>query len=109
MRIKTWVLNKLLKHLFCTVTEEEVLRLKNGKFYVEGIEQTNKDISMLKSGASTIQDLYVWEILIKDMKYLANKQMYEKSKTIDDMIAGKFMLYTIDILEKKIDNLIKIE
>lgn len=57
--------------------------------------------------AEYIKNSVTFKLVTDDMKYLANKTMFEKSKSFDDMMFGKAMLYVIDILIKKIKNLAK--
>lgn len=43
------------------------------------------------------------------MKYAANFQMYENSSKDDDIVFGKAVLWAVDVMEKKINSLIKIK
>ena len=36
------------------------------------------------------------------MVYQANKMMFEKSKSVDDILAGKMILFVVDMMEIKI-------
>jgi hypothetical protein len=108
-RLKTWLLNKSLKMLYNTVSEDDILRMRGTKLYIGDKMLTDGDRRSIKSGAVSIQSLETWKLLVKEMKYMSNKQMYENSSTVDDMIFGKAMLYTIDMMEKKIRNLSKLK
>lgn len=109
--MKKRLLNFLLKHLFNAITEDDVLKYhkKNGKFYLGKNEVGGNRIISFRSQAITIKESTVWELLLKDMKLIANKKMYESSTTIDDVVFGKAMLYTLDVLDKKIDSLSKLK
>ena len=39
------------------------------------------------------------------MKHTANENLFKKAATVDDMMYAKAMLYTIDVIEKKFENL----
>ena len=108
-KIKVWLLNKILKGLFNAVTENDILRYSNGKMYLGKNLLTDADRISITSGADNLKQMYVWQLLNTELKYLANKQMFEKSNSIDDIIFGKAMLYNLDLLEKKIDNLSKLK
>ena len=99
------VLNYLLRHLFNAVTEEDVLLYKGNKFYVGGMELPDSDSQDIISGAKGMKEMYIFQLLMKDMKNEANKAIYHKSKTMDDVNFGKAMLFTIDVIEKKIEHL----
>jgi len=107
--LKLKILNWCLSNLFNSITEEDILKF-NGKYFNVGDKVLpNADSYDIISGADGIKRSYVWQLLVKDMKYTANKMMYEKSKSADDMIFGKACLYIISVLENKLDNLSKIQ
>ena len=66
-----------------------------------------EDVEALKAGAEVLQNSKVLHLLLLDVEFLAQKLMFEKASTYDDMMFGKAILYTVDILKKKIDNLAK--
>jgi hypothetical protein len=107
--LKIKILNWCLKHLFNSITEDDVLRF-NGKVFIVGDKiLPDTDSYDIISGADGIKNSYIWQLLVKDMKSGANKMMYEKSNSTDDMIFGKACLYVISVLESKLDNLAKIQ
>lgn len=107
--LKLKILNWCLRHLFNSITEEDVLRFNGRVFIVGDRVLPNADSYDIISGADGIKRSYVWQLLVKDMKNISNKMMYEKSKSEDDMIFGKACLYVISVLENKLDNLSKIQ
>src|SRR5688572_1212914 len=107
--MKRWILNKLLRYLFNAVTEDEILQLKPGGLFRNKRPLTNAEVAELQSGAEALKQMYIFQQLMTEMKHVANKRMYESSQSFDDMMFGKAMLYTIDVMEKKIDNLSKLK
>lgn len=107
-RYKVMLYNWITSHLFNGITENDVLRFKDGKYRIEGHEVDRKLLATVASEAKSIKDKYAWEILIKDVKYEANKAIYHKSQTTDDLVFGKAMLATIEIIENKLNDLSKI-
>lgn len=105
--MRTRILNFILKHLFNTITEEDILKVFNGKMYTNNTELSKQDSRSVVTGAATIKSLLTWELLIKEMKHLSNERIYKHSTNEHDLIFGKAMLYTISILESKIDKLSK--
>jgi len=104
-RYKVIIANYLLKHLFNAITEEEILKHNGKKFIVGGKELPEADYRDITSGARAMKEMYVWKMLSKEMKWNANKDIYQKSQTIDDVLFGKAVLYTLDVMEKKLDKL----
>jgi hypothetical protein len=99
-------LNKMTDRLFNEITEADILRVTpNGTFLVGSTVIPAEAKQEIVSQANIIQEMELWRMLVRDMKYQANKRMYTESKDIDDMIFGKAMLYSLDVLEQKLKNL----
>lgn len=96
----------VFKHLFKLVLEEEILRPdKNGNIWYRGRYLTKEERQDLEEQAKLILKQPLWEMLTKEMEYLANKRMFHESKDEIDMLGGKMMLYLIDVLRKKLYNI----
>lgn len=95
----------VLKKLFNAVTEHDILRQVGNDFYVGGKKIPEEVKQKLLVDAQVLRSMDLFRLLMDCMKYEANKQLYETSKTPDDLIFGKAMLLTIDILQKKVDKL----
>lgn len=100
-KVKEEFLNIVMSNLFCMATEPELLK--------ELPKLPQKDREILVSEAQAFLSMPLWKILIQDMKAVACRKMYQESKSWEEMLGGKFMLYTIEVLEKKIENLSKIK
>lgn len=103
--MKRWILNKILAHLFNAVTTDDILKYEAQTLTLNGQPVTNRMVDELRSGAETLKSMYVFQLLMKEMKHAANQRMYQHSKSDADIVFGKAMLYSIDVLEKKIINL----
>lgn len=90
--------NYLLKKVFLALAEEDVVPWNN-------LPIGEKDV--LIAEAKLIRDSRLWERLTVSSKIGAQKLMFEKSKTIDDMVFGKALLYTIDMLDKRLKTISK--
>ena len=101
--------NEVFKSLFNGITEDDVLKFNKGKFTVGGKELTPDDTYAIISGAKGIRETLVWQQLVKDMKYEANRMMFDTSLKYEDMLAGKMVLWTLDVMEKKLASLSKIQ
>jgi hypothetical protein len=107
-RIKVIIANYLLKYLYNAITEDEILKHNGKEFYVAGKKLPEGDCRDIITGADAIQKMYTWKLIIKDIKFHANQDIFEKSQTIDDVIFGKSVLYVVDVIEKKLDKLSKL-
>ena len=101
-------INWLVKDLFNAVSAEDILRITpQGVFYKR--KQLSADsVEVILGGARYITDSVAWKMMLNEAKYMANQHMFEKSKSVDDIMFGKAMLYCIEILEKKLDHLSKL-
>lgn len=72
-----------------------------------GRELSSEDTESIRTEAEVLQNSRVLQLLLLDVEYLAQKLMFEKASSYDDMMFGKAILYTTDILKKKIKNLAK--
>jgi hypothetical protein len=66
-------------------------------------------VDNLKAEARFLKESPLFSQLLKDMKYSANYQMYNNSSKDDDIIFGKAVLWAVDIIEKKVDNILKLK
>lgn len=97
--------NILIRHLFNTVTADDILQQTVHGMKFRGQLLSKEDAEAIKKGAAAFQDSIIWKVLLKEMQYAANQRMFEKSTSENDILFGKAMLYTIDILDRKIINL----
>jgi hypothetical protein len=107
--MKRWLLNKLLKHLFNAITEDDFLTFRDGQLFLGKKPLNNEAVGELQSQASLIKNLKLWELLNSEMKYGAQEMMFNKALSYQDMTAGKWMLYTLDVMNSKLTNLINLK
>jgi hypothetical protein len=112
--LKNKIHSKLLSYLFNAVTEDSFLQttLQAGK--VNGIilgkkRLTDNEAMELANDARFFKRSRLWKLLIESMQYSANENLFKKSQTVEDMIHAKATLYTLDVLEKKIQNISQLE
>ena len=105
--IKRKLLNYLLRHLYNAITEDDILEIRDGKIFQGKRQMTTAEIQSITAEAEMLKSMDLWKILIKGLKLEANHRMYQKSASYDDMYAGKMTLWTIDLMEKKVDNIVK--
>ena len=101
-------INFLVKDLFNTIDENDILTEKpGGKVIYQGVEMSGEMISQLRHDAQTFGESVLWEVLNKEIKYLANLRMFEIGKTDEDLLAGKCILWTLKVINGKIKELSK--
>ena len=98
-------LNELVHGLFNGVTEDDVMRLKDGKYILRGREITQEEVIQIRQDADIFKDSLIWNILRRELQLAANERMFDKSETIEDVVFGKAMLYNLDLIDKKLKNL----
>lgn len=76
---------------------------------MNGKEVEKNRVKELQREAQYFKETLLYNQLMKDMKYMANYQMYNNSKQYDDIVFGKATLWTIDVMEKKIDQLLQLK
>ena len=104
-KLKIKIFNYLMRSMFNAITEKDVLRIKGKKIVIGDRVLADAEVRGLKGEAADMETIPLWNYLKKDMKHIANKKMYRESQTVDDMIAGKMILFTIEVMERKIDNI----
>lgn len=102
-------INLITKDLFNTKSEKDIISLKGRDIIYRGKVLTDGEKKSIIGQAEVIKKLEIWNILQDELKYLANKKMYYDSKNEEDILFAKAILWTVDILGKKIDNLSKLK
>ena len=92
--------------MFKAVTQEEILTTAgNGKvLLLDGEQISQEELKNLSNEAKVIESTMVYKIITNTLRLQASRKMFEESKSWEDMIAGKMMLYSIGVIE----NIIKI-
>jgi len=107
--IRNIIAKFIFRHYFKLVLEEEILRFdpKTNSMYFNGNKLSQEKVSSLGEQARLIQSTELWGLMIREMQYLANDKIFNKSLTMNDTLGGKFILYTLDIMSKKVYNISK--
>jgi len=86
------------------------VRMTNNRkmLVVRGKPMPDENFEQLKADARTFRDSAIWQVIQNEIKFAANKRMFERSQTTDDILFGKVMLYVIDIINKKLQNIAKL-
>ena len=101
------ILTQAVAKLFNTVSADDILQVKDGKWYYKGRVLAEGEIQLLIAEASQILGMKTWEILTKDAEYQANKKMYMLSENILHVVTGKLMVYLLDVFRTRLKSLSK--
>lgn len=99
------VLTGAVKHLFNTIGENDILKEVNGVWMADGKPLNEGQRKLLISEGKTFYHSTIWRVLQVDIKYRANRAMFERSKTEMDLIAGKLWLYVLDAINTRLKSL----
>ena len=102
---KDEVLAKVVKQLYNTIGPDDILREKDGDWLLKGKPITNETKKMIIAEAQIFSKSKLWKILQDDIRYKSNKLMFERSKTENDLIAGKLWLFTLDSFNTRLNSL----
>ena len=100
--------NKMVSDLLGFVDEKKVITMneKQGAIFLGGERITPEECVNLKQEAELILTTDLWKIFNNTIRDIANKTMFEKSESFDDMKSGKCFLYNLS-LQNKILNMFK--
>jgi hypothetical protein len=93
------LINYILKDLFCSLTDDDVLKIVGKDIYLGEDKLDTKIVDLYRSEAIKMLNSPLYKHLNNKMKNEANKIMFEKSKTEEDMIFGKAMLHSLSLQE----------
>ena len=103
MQEKHRVLTQAVKRLFNAIDSDDILRVReDGQWMFEGRPLLREEVEAIKKSAQNFTESRMWKILESELKYQANLRMFSDSKTVEDMIAGKVLLYFIDIVKTRL-------
>lgn len=87
--------------LLYAVKETDIIASdKNGLIYVNGTRISPEALAKLQSEVKFFKDTDLFRVLFGTPKEHAMRIMFEQSKSWDDMVAGKMLLYALDLQQK---------
>jgi len=106
-KLKRKILNLLLRNLFNAVSDRDVLKFKgridSGVVSLNEKILSKQEINNLAKEANVIKKTSLWKHLNRNVEYIAQERMFNKSVTSDDLVFPKAMLYNLDMLNKLLD------
>lgn len=99
------ILNLAVRKLFCATTERDILREEDKKLFYKEKELTENDIKLLKVEATNFQNTKLWQTIMTEIEWQANKRIFEVSKTENDLIAGKIALFNLEVIKSVLNKI----
>lgn len=96
-RLRKWCVDFLTRKIVHTITEEDILQVKGNTVSFRGSELTKEQLQKLKQDADIYEQSDIYILIQNEIQYLAQKAIYEDSTTMDDVVAGKLLLYLNDL------------
>lgn len=94
-RLKVKILNAALKSLYRAVDVKDVITVhKDGRIFVDGLQLSDKEIKNIQEEAKIIEKMHLWKIMTSSLSHVANKKMYDRAESFEDMFFGKATLYS---------------
>lgn len=102
------VLTMAVKRLFNTVGPDDILKIHNETQWTHaGRPLRLEEITLLRAEAEQFMRSRLYKILQDEVRYLANKKMFIDSREVIDIVAGKLLLYYVDIVNTRIKRMIE--
>lgn len=102
-----WLTLAVKRH-FNTIGSEDILRVvDSGAWLWEGKPLRQEQVQLLKAEAAQYEQTFLWKVIQSELKYQANKRMFITSEGDMDLVAGKLLVYYIDIVKTKIADIAK--
>lgn len=100
------ILTEAVMKLFNAVGPDDILRIKSKNvFYFQDRELSESEVHQIREEATVLRESKLWTILQKDLQYQANNKMFLKSETALDLMAGKLLLWYIDVIDSRLKKL----
>lgn len=101
------ILTLAVEELYNTISKDDILTEKDGAWYSKGKPVDGNICKVLMAEAENFKKSKLWSILQEDIKYHSNKKMFIDSLSVDDLIAGKLWLLTLDTFKTRLNSLQK--
>jgi hypothetical protein len=98
-------INLITKDLFPSVKKDDILHWEGRTFVLKGKPVSPETMKGLVAQAKVIKELDLFKLLMDEMTELGQRKIFEDTQTVEDMKVARTILWTIDVLQKKIDKL----
>lgn len=111
MKKKNFDIGEVTKDLFIDINERErLVQTVTGKLYLGDTEVSEAQFKDIVTQAEVLKKIDLLEILFREIEGVACSAIYKQGGDDAEMLKhGKSMLYTVDVMRKKIDNLSRLK
>ena len=102
---KSVILTLAVKHLFNTISQDDILKEKEGQWFFMGRAVSDGEKKLLISEARTFLEMKLWDVIQKDISFQANRKMYLLAENELDIIAGKLWTYCLDCIRTRLKSI----
>ena len=106
-REKYRLLTLATKRFFNTIGPEDILQEKGKAWMCEGKPLSDGEKNLLIAETAQFLNSKLWKVLKIDIQYQANRAMFIKGEGKDDLVAGKLLLYTLDVIKTRLKSVEK--
>ena len=99
------VVNYLTRHLIRALTEDDILIITNNRYFLGKRKLTDEEIGTLKQEAKDFSKSFLWELMRRDIQFLAYMRGSRKAKDANDIIFSNAMYYDLEIIETFINRI----
>lgn len=104
---KRELFHALSEPFFNLISPNDILRRVGASWTYKGRALQDAQVKQIREEAEIFNSYKLREILFNELRYLGNVRLYERSQTSDDIIAAKMLLYLVDALETKLNEMSK--
>ena len=104
-KIKHFVINYLTRNLLKAVSEDDILRIIGKDYLYHKRKLSPEEMATLREEAQMLADSFLWKLMLKEVEYVAFLTMSSKAQKSDDILFGKAMFYSADLMRKFLEGL----
>jgi S-adenosylmethionine:diacylglycerol 3-amino-3-carboxypropyl transferase len=109
--MKDWLRRKfidwLIHDLFKAVDARDILRIEGTSGYFNDKQIPAETFERLTTDAQRFDNSFLWQVLSRQLRYKASELIAYQSKSPSDMIAGKMLLYWVQVVDDILNQLKK--
>jgi len=99
------ILTLALKKTFNTISDDDILRENDGKWFFKGKALSDAQRKLLSVEAQQFIDTKLWQIVKEDTVYQVYKKMYLLAENEMHVVTAKFWKYTFDTIETRLKSI----
>jgi len=99
------ILTQAVANLYNTITEDDIFRKDGASYTYKGKPLMDAQVRSMRNQAEGFRESELFKMLDLELKHQANQIMFIKSKNEMDMVSGKLVLFTWNVIKSKINNI----